>query len=82
MYDSVRRCFYGNNTDCLNIWLCDTRKDLTADALLHFFREIYISLNIVDDTILKTYVDPEDWREIAHVQDAYDDIRYTKMEEI
>lgn len=80
LFDSVREVFYGDETDRLNIWLCDTRKDLTADMLLHFFREIYIALNITGNDILMRYVDPEDWEEIADVPNAYNDPRYTKME--
>lgn len=68
----------GNNTNCLNIWLYETRKDLTADILVEFFGKIEELLNLPKNErdLLSTFVDPEDWQEIANVPDAYEDVRY------
>lgn len=67
----------GDNTDCTNIWLCNTRPDLKAEDLVAFFSEINEILG-EEDNLLKTFVDPEDWQEISDVRDAYEDNRYMK----
>lgn len=70
-YHSIGNLYVGNNTDCCNIWLYETRPDLTPEDLVTMFSEIKAEL--------KAYVDPEDWQEIAGVCDAYEDKRYTDM---
>lgn len=70
LWDSVRDVLYGDNTDQCNIWLCNTRPDLTPEQLISFFTEL------CERAALKTLVDPEDWQEIADVRDAYEDERY------
>lgn len=70
--------FYGN-TDHLNIWLCDTRKDLTPEKCIKFVEELneVFKLSGKDKILIKELIDPEDWQEIADVRDAYQDKRYT-----
>lgn len=71
-YNSNEDRYHGNNTDQWNIWLCDTRKDLTAEDLVTMFTEI--------EAEMRVFVDPEDWQELANVCDAYEDKKYTDME--
>ena len=68
------------NTDQLNLWFCQTRKDLTPKKIVSFIKSLSSILNYN----LKVYnvIDPEDWQEIAKVNDAYDDARYTMGENI
>lgn len=68
----------GNNTDQCNIWLYLTRPDLSADDLVKLFSEIEDALGFEgnDRELLRTYVNPEDWQEIAKVPDAHEDFRY------
>ena len=70
--------FYGN-TDYLNIWLCDTRKDLTPEKCLKFVEDLnnLFELKGEDKLLIKDLIDPEDWQEIAGVHDAYEDKRYS-----
>ncbi len=68
-YDANEKKYSGNNTDHINVWLCDTRPDLTPENLVQMFTDIKAEL--------KTYIAPEDWQEIASVHDAYEDKRYT-----
>ena len=76
LFDSVRSVFVGNNTDQCNIWLCETRPDLTPDVLCDFFKKIE-DITEAEEGIMRAFVDPEDWQEIADVRDAYADQRYT-----
>lgn len=66
------------NTDQLNLWFYQTRKDLTPKKIVSFIKSLSLLLNYN----LKVYrlIDPEDWQEIAKVNDAYDDVRYTMGE--
>lgn len=69
------------NTDQCNIWLSDTRKDLTPEAIINFVDDLNVVLYKVDaEVALKTLVDPEDWQEIANINDAYDDSRYSGID--
>ena len=68
---------YGN-TDYLNIWLSDTRPDLTSEMLVEFVKKINSILDLEDKLLLKDIIDPEDWQEIANIFYAYDDERYVK----
>ncbi len=72
LYNKKSDSFHGSDTDCLNIWLHETRPDLKAEDLLDMFAEMGASLQFL--------VDPEDWQEIAGVTDAGKDLRYTQMQ--
>lgn len=66
------------NTDYLNIWLGDTRKDMTPEKCLSFVEELNQTFFLTgnDRFLIKDLIDPEDWQEIAQVRDAYKDERY------
>ena len=68
---------YGN-TDKLNLWLCDTRPDLTADKIVDFISEVNKALGLKGENRLtiKKLIAPEDWQEIANIDDAFKDKRY------
>lgn len=67
------------NTDHLNIWLFDTRKDLTPEKCLQFVADLndVFEFQGKDKLQVRQLIDPEDWQEIANVRDAYSDKRYT-----
>lgn len=67
----------------MNLWFCETRKDLTSDKLLELTKDLNEILNEYDLSVkVSTLIDPEDWQEIANVNDAYEDIRYnSKLQE-
>lgn len=67
------------NTDHLNIWLGDTRKDLSPEKCIQFIEELNEIFKLPDDNklLIKELIDPEDWQVIADVRDAYQDERYT-----
>ena len=62
------------NTDNMNIWLHVTRPDMTANKCIQFVKELSNALDYI--LIVKDLVDPEDWQEIADVDDATKDFRY------
>lgn len=65
------------NTDNCNFWFCDTRKDLTPERITNFTGDLNGLLRRLNVSVkLKTLIDPEDWQEIAKVNDAYNDNRY------
>jgi len=66
------------NTDHLNIWLYDTRKDLTPEKCLSFVEDLNKAFLLTgkDRFQIKELIDPEDWQEIAQVKDAHQDERY------
>lgn len=66
------------NTDNLNLWFCETRKDLTPEVLTSFVKDLNDKVFAPLDKIcmLSTLIDPEDWQEIAKVTDAHLDERY------
>lgn len=68
------------NTDQLNLWFYQTRKDLTPKKIVSFIKSLSSILNYN----LKVYnvIDPEDWQDIAKINDAYDDVRYTMGEDM
>ena len=70
--------FIKGNTDKLNLWLCDTRPDLTADKVVEFVSEVnkILSLKGENRLTIKKLIAPEDWQEIAKVDDAFKDKRY------
>ena len=78
IYRKDNTIFVYGNTDNLNIWLSDTRKDLSADTLVEFCNELNEWANEYGWTIpLRVIIDPEDWQEIAGVEDASEDKRYS-----
>ena len=67
------------NTDHMNFWFYDTRKDLTPEKIIDFVNELNAVFEKTEYEIpLRTLIDPEDWQEIANVKDAYTDNRYTE----
>ena len=69
----------GNDTDVINVWLYETRPDLTPENYVMFFAELNGLFHLYgeDRVLLKDWIDPEDWQEIADVTDAYEDPMYT-----
>ncbi len=67
------------NTDQMNLWFCQTRKDFTPEKLIQMTKDLNVILGEHDLSVdLSTLIDPEDWQEIANVFDAYEDARYNK----
>ena len=65
------------NTDHSNLWFYETRKDMTPRKLVRFVKEINAFITSVKPHILMRHlIDPEDYQEIANINDAYDDDRY------
>ncbi len=66
------------NTDQCNFWFCDTRKDMTPNKIIEFVADLNTMFRKFNDSYItiKTLIDPEDWQEIAQVNDAYEDNRY------
>lgn len=81
--DFYTATIYGN-TDNLNIWLYDTRKDLTPDNIIDFIKSVNKStLKVGIKLPLRNLIGPEDWQEIANVRDAYlDDLYIMNPEEL
>lgn len=78
IYRKDNTIFVCGNTDNLNIWLSDTRKDLSADTLVEFCNELNEWADEYGWTVpLRVIIDPEDWQEIAGVEDALEDKRYS-----
>lgn len=73
----------GNNTDQCNIWLCETRPDMTPERCVEFFNRLSDTVGLYGESSIEmsTWIDPEDWQEIAGVRDAYEDERYTGKKE-
>ena len=69
----------GNNTDQCNIWLHLTRPDMTPERCVEFFDRLNETLGLFgkEEIQMNSLIDPEDWQEIAGVDDAYEDERYT-----
>lgn len=69
---------YGD-TDYLNIWLSDTRPDLTSENIVDFVNKLNNIMNFKENKVtVRDIIDPEDWQEIANIFYAYDDERYVK----
>lgn len=64
------------NTDYLNIWLHETRPDLTPEKLVEFNNRLNEIMQFNKKLELGQYVDREDWQEIADVCDAGQDERW------
>lgn len=69
----------GNNTDQCNIWLYETRPDMTPEKCVEFFKRLSDTVGLLGEDGIKmsTWIDPEDWQAISGVRDAYEDERYT-----
>ena len=72
------RTFWFGNTDQLNIWLSDTRKDFSPEKCLLFVGELNKVLGLMGDNRFRVreLIDPEDWQGMAWVDDAYADKRF------
>lgn len=77
-----QRKISGHNTDQCNIWLYETRPDLTPERCIEFFEELSRTMGLYGEDKLKVrpWIDPEDWQGIAGVKDASKDRRYTGKE--
>ena len=75
-FDKQTEIFYYWNTDHINLWLCDTRKDFTPEKCIAFVKDV--NKFVGADFKVQNLIDPEDWQEIAQVYDAYEDKRYTE----
>lgn len=78
-YPKEDRVSFVGNTDQLNIWLYNTRKDFTPEKCIQFVAELneVFKLSGSDKFLIEELIDPEDWQEIADVRDAYQDERYS-----
>lgn len=79
IYDVERdSILYSGNTDNCNIWFCETRKDFTPEIVIDFVKDLNEIFDLKDDErfFVKELIDPEDWQEIAGINNAYDDKRY------
>jgi len=75
--------FFGN-TDFLNIWLSNTRKDFTPEKCMQFVNDLNDLFELTGENrfVISELIDPEDWQEIADVRDAYEDPRYYVKPEV
>lgn len=66
------------NTDQCNIWFTDTRKDLTAEKIIEFVDDLnsIFHLDKEEKILISELIDPEDWQELANIDDAYKDQRF------
>ncbi|MDO5555116.1 MAG: hypothetical protein Q4G09_00235 [Clostridia bacterium] len=66
------------NTDQLNLWFCQTRKDLTSEKIIKMVGDLnkILLINFNCSLKLSSLIDPEDWQEIAGIYDAYKDNWY------
>ena len=72
----------GNSDQC-GIWLCDTRPDFTPEKTIQFVKDLnkVFELKKSDIFLIKELIDPEDWQEIAGINEAYEDRRYNELED-
>lgn len=73
-----RFVYVRGNTDNLNLWLHETRPDMTAERCIQMVDDL--NKLFQGDCVrfaVSSLIDPEDWQEIAGIQDAYEDPRYT-----
>lgn len=77
------RTFWFGNTDQLNIWLSDTRKDFGPEKCLLFVGELNKVLGLMGDNRFRVreLIDPEDWQGMARVDNAYADKRFLGVDE-
>ncbi len=66
------------NTDHLNIWLYETRKDFTPEKCIQFITDLNTLFELADPDCFRMseLIDPEDWQALADVRDAHKDERY------
>ena len=66
------------NTVHLNLWLHETRPDMTPEKCVLFVQGLNKAFDLPSDKgfRLQDLIDPEDWQGIAKVQNAYQDSRY------
>lgn len=65
------------NTDYLSLWFYATRKDLTAEDLIMFVKELNECQSKTKAAILLwDLIDSEDWQEITRISDACEDERF------
>lgn len=78
-----KRKIIGHNTDQCNIWLYETRPDMTPERCMEFFEELSRTMGLYGEDKLKVrpWIDPEDWQGIAGVHVASQDVRYTGKED-
>ena len=74
-YDPVADTVQTTDTDKNNMWLYEGRPDLSADDIVEMAKKLADILDWPDMSIADI-VDPEDWQEIAQVNDAYADSRF------
>lgn len=72
----LNSCTIVGNTDQLNLWLYETRPDLTPERIIQFVKDLNTALETEDQILLRNLIDPEDWQEIAGIPDAHADERY------
>ena len=60
----------------MDINLKELNDSLTPEKIIGFIKDLNEALELDKPIPLKTLIDPEDWQEIAGVQNAYDDERY------
>lgn len=73
------------NTDNCNFWFYNTRKDMTPNKIIEFVADLNTMLLKFNNSYItiNSLIDPEDWQEIAQVQDASEDNRYkVQFEEV
>ena len=73
------------NTDNCNFWFYNTRKDMTPNKIIEFVADLNTMLRKFNNSYItiNSLIDPEDWQEIAQVQDASEDNRYkVQFEEV
>lgn len=65
------------NTDQCNLWFYRTRKDMNPMKITSFVTKLNILFRRFNTSVnIKTLIDPEDWQQIANVNDAYEDNYY------
>lgn len=74
-YNPVTDIVQATDTDKNNMWLYESRPDLSADDIVEMIGRLAVILDW-DDLVVEKMVDPEDWQEIAGVRDAYADERF------
>lgn len=73
------------NTDNCNFWFYNSRKDMTPNKIIEFVADLNTMLRKFNNSYItiNSLIDPEDWQEIAQVQDASEDNRYkVQFEEV
>lgn len=71
---------YSGNTDNCNFWFHETRPDMTPDRIIQFVSDLNTLLGLKGQNrfTVRELIDPEDWQEIANINNACSDERYMK----